>query len=181
MKRPYKEFVERRLGKRIDYDKAYWYQCVDLIKQYADECLDMWKIGAIWNAKNVPNWTFWKKFQKMYVSLDDIMQWDIIVRTQWEYWHIGIVDHVIWQKVRVLEQNWSWKNSWNGLWQNAIRIQEYKLSRYQVILRNDLIVKNFNQELSYVDEKIEERANLLRITQEYKESLRKKFYNLSNK
>lgn len=172
MKRPYKEFVERWLGKRINYDKAYWYQCVDLIKQYADECLDMWKIGAIWNAKQVPNWNFWKKFTQLKTSLKNVMQWDIIVRTQWEYWHIAIVDHIIWDDVFVLEQNWSGKNSGNGLWQNAIRIQIYKLARFQVILRNQDIVGNFNQELSFVNEKIKERERQLKITKEYRDSIR---------
>lgn len=172
MKRPYKEFVERWLGKRVDYDKAYWYQCVDLIKQYADECLGMWKIGTIWNAKNVPKWSFWSKFSQLYVSKWDIMQWDIIVRTIWEYWHIAIVDHVLNNKIYVLEQNWSGKNSWNWLGQNAIRIKEYKRERFQTILRNECIVKNFNLELSYVDDKIQEREKLLKDTKEYKDTIR---------
>lgn len=180
MKRPYKEFVERRLGKKVDYDKAFWYQCVDLIKQYADECLGMWKIGAIGNAKNVPKGTFWKKFWQIYTSFEDVMQWDIIVRTRGEYWHIAIVDHIIGNKVYVLEQNWSWKNSWNGIGQNAIRIHEYKLDWFQVILRNEAIVKNFNQEIAYVDEKIEERARILRETEEYKDSTRRQFYNTNH-
>lgn len=181
MKRPYKEFMERRLGKRIDYDKAYWYQCVDLIKQYADECLWMWKIWVTGNAKDVPNWKFGKKFVTIETALEDVMQWDIIVRTEWKLWHIAIVDHIIWRTVRVLEQNGSWKNSWNWLWQNAIRIQPYKLSWFNVVLRNECIVKNFNEELAFVDEKIQERAEILRVTEEYKDSLRINFYNLSNK
>jgi hypothetical protein len=37
--RPYVDFKNKWLGKRIDYDKAYGYQCVDLIKQYLDEVL----------------------------------------------------------------------------------------------------------------------------------------------
>ena len=39
MQRAYNDFKQKRLGKRIDYDKSYGYQCVDLIKQYLDECL----------------------------------------------------------------------------------------------------------------------------------------------
>ena len=51
--RPYKTFKEKWLWKRIDYDKSYGYQCVDLIKQYADEVLGLGKIWAIGNANRV--------------------------------------------------------------------------------------------------------------------------------
>lgn len=30
-------FAEKRDSKRVDYDDAYGYQCVDLVKQYMDE------------------------------------------------------------------------------------------------------------------------------------------------
>lgn len=170
MKRPYKDFVEKWKGKRVDYDKAYWYQCVDLIKQYADECLRMWKIWAIWNAKDVPDWSFWKKFQKIE-WMKNIMQWDIIVKTNSKYWHIAIVDHILGNKVYVLEQNGSWKDSWSGVWANAIRIQPYNKTFYQVVLRNPAIIENYKKEVDYVDEKIKEREQLLKDTKEYKESL----------
>ena len=170
MNRPYKEFKDKWLWKRIDYDRAYWYQCVDLIKQYADECLWMWKIWAIWNAKDVPNWGFWKKFTKI-VWMNDIMQWDIIVKTNSKYWHIAVVDRVVWDKIYVLEQNGSWKNSGSGAWDNAIRVYAYKKSFYQIILRNTIIIDNYNKELKYVDDMIKEREQLLKDTKEYKNSL----------
>lgn len=170
MWRPYKEFVEKWLWKCVDYDKAYAYQCVDLIKQYADECLKMWKIGVIGNAKDVPNKSFWKKFVQLKWT-NNLMQWDIIIRTKWTYWHIAIVDHILWDKVYVLEQNWSWKNSWNWKWANAIRVQPYSKSFYQVVLRNEDIVRNYNLELEYVEDKIKEREQLLKDTKEYKDTL----------
>lgn len=170
MSRPYKDFVAKRVWNRIDYDWAYWYQCVDLIKQYADECLGMWRIWAIWNAKDVPNGYFWKQFEQIKWT-NDIMQWDIIVKTNSRYWHIAIVDHVLWNKVYVLEQNWSWKNSWSWEWDNAIRVYPYNKSFYQMVLRNSAIENNYNIERDYVDEKIKEREQLLKDTKEYKESL----------
>lgn len=170
MNRPYKEFKDKWLWKRIDYDKAYWYQCVDLIKQYADECLWMWKIWAIWNAKDVPNWSFWKKFTKI-VWMNDIMQWDIIVKTNSKYWHIAIVDRVVWDKIYVLEQNGSWKSSGSGTWANAIRVHAYNKSFYQIILRSTIIISNYNKELEYVEKMIKEREQLLKDTKEYKNSL----------
>lgn len=42
--RPYKNFVNKRLRKRVDYDKKYDYQCTDLAKQYIDEILGIKKI-----------------------------------------------------------------------------------------------------------------------------------------
>ena len=36
MHRPYVNFKNARLGKRIDYDRSYGYQCVDLIKLYLE-------------------------------------------------------------------------------------------------------------------------------------------------
>ena len=170
MNRPYKEFVEKWLGKRIDYDWAYGYQCVDLIKQYLDECLWWWKIWAIGNANQVPK----NLLKKWFWELDPkktMIQGDIIVHTQGIYWHIAIVDHILWDFVYVLEQNWSWKDSWSWEWQNAIRIHPYKIDRFQKILRNTDIVSNYNKEVEYVEDMIEERANLLKITTEYRESM----------
>lgn len=54
MQRAYNDFKQKRLGKRIDYDWAYWYQCTDLIKQYLDECLWWWKVQALGNANQIP-------------------------------------------------------------------------------------------------------------------------------
>lgn len=42
--RPYKNFVNKRRGKRVDYDKKYDYQCTDLAKQYMNEVLGIKKI-----------------------------------------------------------------------------------------------------------------------------------------
>ena len=167
--RPYKQFKEKWLGKRIDYDKAYWYQCVDLIKQYADECLWMWKIWAIGNAKNIPDSSVFRKFFRL--SVKSLIQWDIIIRTRWNYWHIAIVDHILWNKVYVLEQNWSWKNSWSWLWDNAIRVKDYSINWFDTVLRNEKIVQNFKFEFDAVNEKISEHEWNLKNTKDYLNSI----------
>lgn len=168
MIRPYKEFRDKREWKRVDYDWRYWFQCVDLIKQYMEECLWMWKIGAIWNAKQVPEKT---KDRFVVMWMNNLRQWDIIVRTKGTYWHIAIIDHIYKNKVYVLEQNWTWKNSWSWNKWNEIRVQPYDMNFYQVILRNSSITKNYNQEIWYVDEKIKERQELLNNTIEYRNTL----------
>lgn len=45
--RPYKNFAQKRLGKRVDYDGSYGFQCADLAKLYIDEGLEFGKIGAL--------------------------------------------------------------------------------------------------------------------------------------
>jgi len=169
MDRPYKAFKDKWIGKRIDYDWVYWYQCVDLIKQYADEVLWLWRIWAIWNANKVQNSSTFKSFSKLWVK--DLIQWDIIIRTRWKYWHIAIVDHILNWKVYVLEQNGSWKNSWNGLGENAIRVKDYPINWYDIVLRNEKIIQNFENELLVVKEKIKEYEEKIKITREYWESI----------
>ena len=168
--RPYKTFKEKWLWKRIDYDKSYGYQCVDLIKQYADEVLCLGKIWAIGNANRVQYSSTFKGFSKLWVK--DLMQWDIIIRTKWKYWHIAIVDHILNWRVYVLEQNGSWKNSWNGLGDNAIRVKDYPINWYDLVLRNKKIIQNFESELLVVNEKIKEYEEKIKITREYGESIR---------
>jgi len=170
MNRPYKEFRDKFIWTRIDYDKSYGYQCVDLIKLYLDVCLWWWNVGALWNANQVPKnlekkW-FWKLDPKK-----TMIQWDIIVHTQWIYWHIAIVDHILNDRVWVLEQNWTWKNSWSWENWNEIRLKDYPINRFQTILRNTDIVTNYNKEVAYVEDKIEERATALKNTTEYRESI----------
>nr|DAS81018.1 MAG TPA: CHAP domain protein [Bacteriophage sp.] len=45
----------------------------------------------------------------------NLMQGDIIIRSQGQYGHVAIVDHVLNGKVYVLEQNGSGKNSGSGI------------------------------------------------------------------
>jgi len=175
--RQYKQFKEKRIGKRTNYDNTYWYQCVDLVKLYLDECLWLGKIGSLWNAKNVPNSAFFKDWQKL--TTKNLIQWDIIVRTQWEYWHIAIVDWVVGWYVVVLEQNGSGKNSWDWLGENAIRTHKYKTSWYNVVLRNGIIQKNFEDEINYAENKVEIVKNLItklqdeiKITNDYIKTLK---------
>lgn len=100
------------------------------------------------------------------------MQWDIIVRTRWTYGHIAIIDHILNWRVYVLEQNGSWKNSWNGVGENAIRVKDYSISWFDVVLRNERIIKNYENELRVVEEKVKEYEGRIRVTREYGESLK---------
>ena len=170
--RPYKNFVNKRLGKKVDYDKQYDYQCTDLAKQYLFEVLRFEKIGALGNAKDMPNNPFFSSWEKIK-GTKNLMQWDIIIRSQGQYGHVAIVDHVLNGKVYVLEQNGSGKNSGSGLGANAIRIQPYRLDFYDTILRCKKIFDNLVLEREFVAEKlkklkgVEGQENEIKITKEY--------------
>ena len=167
MKRAYTNFRNKWLGKRIDYDGGYGFQCVDLIKLYWEEVLGMGKIWALGNAKDVPNNPIFRKGWEILKGTTDLMQWDIIIRTKGRYGHIAIVDHIHNGKVYVLEQNGSGKNSGNGIWPNAIRVQPYGLGWYDTVLRCRKIFENLQAERQFVAEKIRKLEEEIRITNEY--------------
>lgn len=97
-----------------------------------------------------PFFANWEKIKGM----KNLMQGDIIIRSQGQYGHVAIVDHVLNGKVYVLEQNGSGKNSGSGLGANAIRIQPYTLSFYDTILRCKKTFDNLVLEREFVAEKI---------------------------
>lgn len=82
------------------------------------------------------------------------MQGDIIIRSQGQYGHVAVVDHILNGKVYVLEQNGSGKDSGSGLGANAIRIQAYRLDFYDTVLRCKKIFDNLVLEREFVAEKI---------------------------
>ena len=170
--RPYKNFAKKRLGKRVDYDKQYDYQCTDLAKQYISEGLEFGKIGALGNAKDMPKSPFFTNREKIK-GMKNLMQGDIIIRSQGKYWHVAVVDHILNGKVYVLEQNGSGKDSGSGLGANAIRIQPYRLDFYDTVLRCKKIFDNLVLEREFVAEKlkklkgVEGQENEIKITKEY--------------
>ena len=172
MNRPYKNFVNKRLWKRVDYDGGYWFQCTDLAKQYIDEVLGRKKIWPLWNAKNMPNNTFFSSWEKIK-GTKNLMQGDIIISSHGQYGHVAVVDHVLNGKVYVLEQNGSGKDSGSGLGANSIRIQAYRLDFYDTILRCKKIFDNLVLEREFVAEKlkklegVEGQENEIKITKEY--------------
>lgn len=45
------EFIQKYKGKKVEYDNVSYYQCVDLVKMYADKVLNL-KFRAFGNAKD---------------------------------------------------------------------------------------------------------------------------------
>lgn len=184
MMRPFNTFREKRLWQRVDYDWVYWFQCVDFAKFYIDTCLRLGKVWRLGNAKDTPNAPFFADWEKIW-GTNDLMQWDIIVRTRWKYWHIAIVDRIVGDKIYVLEQNGSGKNSGSGEGENAIRLKGYPFGFYDMVLRCKKIFDNLQEERRYIEEKLLERQEAVRAdpessllkaklisTQDYQNSIR---------
>jgi len=129
----HEEYIETMLWKRINYDHAYWYQCVDLFKDYMDKVYWV-KLGRSWNANQI-RYNRYKPFdkrrQRIYWTAD-LKQWDIIISLYGRYWHIAVVNND-WIKVNVLEQNWVW--GWNWLRWNAIRLKQYSKRFWKWVYR----------------------------------------------
>jgi len=162
----YYYFEKEWVWKRIDYDKAFWYQCVDLIKQYMYEVLWI-SPGKTGNANEM--WTNkYGCFDKMWTQITwtkDLMQGDIIFSLNGPTGHVAIVDRIVNGQIQVLEQNGSGQNSGNWLGANAIRLHTYSPSFFVWVWRCEKIFENLQKERSYCDVQI-------KTTQDYKASIR---------
>lgn len=133
----YTNFKSEWLGRRVDYDRVYLYQCVDLILQYVYECYGLgtgvWG-NAIdyWNRPSAPLLT---KFD--LVNTKDCQQGDIVVLYGLPgnpYGHVGICDSQSETTVSLLEQNGY--GGGNGLGRNSIGVhRQVPKSRIAGVLR----------------------------------------------
>lgn len=85
--RPYTDFRNKLLGKRVDYDNFAGYQCVDLIKVYLDSCLGMGTIGRIGNASDIRenHYSYFSDKWEKIPGTNNLMQGDIIISTKGKY------------------------------------------------------------------------------------------------
>lgn len=105
----YAQFKAEWLGRRVDYDHVYYYQCVDLILQYIKECYGI-PTGVWGNAIDYwyrPSSPLLKKFKKVSASTKAQPGWIAIYfgHTGNPYGHIAIVDTPGSTSDKVLEQN----------------------------------------------------------------------------
>lgn len=119
----FNKYKNENAWKRFDYDGAYWYQCVDLIRHYAKvnnyppitshgHAIDLWNqwLGD-WYTR-VVNSTF------AYPPVGSI-----ILFNTWKYGHIAIAGRGNMAWVEILEQNWG-KGSATWLWTDAVRVSK---------------------------------------------------------
>lgn len=126
--------INKWIGKKVDYDNAFWNQCVDFARQYCSDvgrpignfsgsAYNWWKTGSPFNSK-------WKKVVRWVGNIPSA--WDVVFFSPTStnpFWHVAIVDNWCTQiTLRVIEQNagsgnWDWKGN------NAIRKRETGYSR----------------------------------------------------
>lgn len=111
----YDEFIEKYLGKKVDYDGYAGVQCVDFAKIYLQECFGI-KCGAMGNAKD---WWYDRNINpilrdnfdsitvnnKRPVSSTSIQKGDIGIRTSGTWGHIFVCDHVKGSSITYYDQN----------------------------------------------------------------------------
>lgn len=122
----YNQYKKKVLGTFIDADGYYWYQCVDLIRNYCREVYNynMWRLPKAKDANLITTFPWWK-----WIEITDGINckpWDIGITWGTIYWHIFIIDKVYNEGYDILEQNWSWKKSWAKIPWNEIRIRKCK-------------------------------------------------------
>ena len=100
------------IGKIVDYDKAYWFQCVDLARQHAK---DMWNTiwTFSWSALNgwltgSPFvWTKWERVTNTTTAIPK--EWDIVFLDKTAsnpYWHVAVAgEGCTGSKLVLIEQN----------------------------------------------------------------------------
>lgn len=136
----YSSFENRWIGKRVDVDKVYQYQCVDLILQYLDDEFGG-HTGIGGDAKeywlNTPT-ALLTKFNK--VSGSDAKAGDIVVlkpidgQSNHRFGHIGIATGQTGSNsVEILEQNGT--GGGTGIGTDAIRKRTVSRSRIYGLLR----------------------------------------------
>lgn len=176
MARIYTNFKDKWINKRVDFDWAFWYQCVDLFKQYVKECIGiiLWKTGNANEIRQNKYHCFDSKWSKI-PGTKDLMQWDIILFNMWQYWHIGIVDRITDWKINVLDQNWGNVQWTNWEWDDSIKIHKYDIwdKRISGVWRCEKIFENLQQERAYIDAKLSKEPND-KNTLDYKSSIRYK-------
>lgn len=105
----YSEFVLKNIGHKIDFDKHYGIQCVDLINQYMTDVLGLKVTYFPPFAKNF--WNDRKKSKFLIKNFDfvlptqKIQRGDIGVRNTGTAGHIFIIDKKIGNKLYVYDQN----------------------------------------------------------------------------
>ena len=120
----FKEWKELRLWRRIDFDKEYDYQCVDLIRDYTVTVF--WKnYPTSWNAKDLWSRDWWDDYNKHTNTITFVPKvGDIVIWWNGIYWHIAVVTEANIVSFKALEQN-AWNGNGDWLGENAIREHTY--------------------------------------------------------
>lgn len=99
-----KRFVVNNLGKKVDFDGKFGYQCVDLYRQYCKDVLGVKQSPSVEGAKDI-----WDKPGELKQSRDSFAVGDVLIynKTQTnKYGHVCILVAILDSDTFiVLEQN----------------------------------------------------------------------------
>ena len=125
-------------GKTIDFDKAYWFQCVDLARHFTKEV--HWKEIKTFGWSAINWWLTGKPF--LWLPYARVRNDWIQVPPRWAivffgatkdnpYWHVAITGKCNANELRVIEQN---AISGNGKWKNwdEISVRNYPYQKARV-------------------------------------------------
>jgi len=111
------EFVRKYNGKQVDVDSSYGYQCVDLMRKYCEEVLNLslyslpgvLGAGDLWNKvpDNHPNFKKLKNWPWAVPQQGDIILWGRSKKLP--YGHVAIVNTADLWKISSFDQNWDGK------------------------------------------------------------------------
>lgn len=163
----HKEFIDKRIGKSVDVDHAYWSQCVDWTKFYIQQVYGITQWTYWWSAltgrynqsNTFPSDTWIRVVMDRNPNYSMPQQWDVVfwwATATNPYWHVAIV-HSAWPSwLVVIEQNagngnWDWKGD------NAIRKQQYDYTNVLWFYRNRLA--SFYSEQIPVTENLQRRLS----------------------
>lgn len=120
----YIEFRDKYLGKGIDYDGKYGYQCVDVYRMYCKEVLGVPQSPPVVGAKDIWDNYLTKYFTRIENTLTAVpKQGDVIIWSVGTYGHIGICDSANKDSFISFEQNWT---HLDGTGVTELRTHQYK-------------------------------------------------------
>lgn len=106
------EFVNKYMKTKVDYDKAFGAQCVDLFRQYCTDVLEVPHTGSVEGAKDLfleyNNLPKEKQYFKRVKGISGIKYGDVAIWDQTEtnkYGHVAIVISKEGLNIGVIEQN----------------------------------------------------------------------------
>jgi hypothetical protein len=106
-----KQFVEKYLGVKVDFDNYAGAQCVDLYRQYCQDVLDMPKNESVKSAKELwslyDTTTIQKKYLQKIINTPSFIpdQGDFVIFGDGEHGHVAIVLFANVNYMIVLEQD----------------------------------------------------------------------------
>ncbi len=131
------EFVKTYKGKRIDYDKAYGVQCVDLAKLYIDKVLGI-KPQSIGNAE-----AYWNRYETLnYLksNFEKIENYPAFIPKKGDIAVWGL-KHNKWGHIAICDGEgttsyfYSYDENWGGRGQGMTRIKHSYKSGFEGVLR----------------------------------------------